>query len=58
MAKILKCEECGSIIQVFVEGDANACDDHMLEIPVQTEGEKAPNFSSLSDPKLYTQTMT
>ncbi len=42
MAKILKCEECGSIIQVFVEGEGNACDSHMLEIPVQTEGDKAP----------------
>ena len=42
MAKILKCKECGSIIQVFVEGDENACDSHMIEIPVQTEGEKAP----------------
>lgn len=42
MANILKCEECGSIIQVFVEGDGDACNAHMLKIPVQTEGEKAP----------------
>ena len=42
MAKILKCNDCGSIIEVLVEGDGNACDSHMLEIPVQTEGEKAP----------------
>ena len=42
MAKILKCEECGSIIQVLAIGDENTCNDHMLEIPVQTEGEKSP----------------
>ena len=42
MAKILKCEECGSIIQVFVEGEGDACDAHMIEIPEQTEGDKAP----------------
>ncbi|WP_292812018.1 desulfoferrodoxin family protein [Methanobrevibacter sp.] len=42
MAKILKCEECGSIIQVLAIGDENACNDHMLAIPVQTEGEKSP----------------
>ncbi len=41
MVKILKCEKCESIIQVFVEGDTNACDSHMIEIPVKTEGEKA-----------------
>ena len=41
MTKILKCEECGSIIQVLVDGDENACNDHMLEFPVQTEGERA-----------------
>lgn len=42
MAKILKCDECGSIIQVFVDGDEDACNAHMLKIPVQTEGEKSP----------------
>lgn len=42
MAKILKCEECGSIIQVLAEGDEDTCNDHMLAIPVQTEGDKAP----------------
>lgn len=42
MAKILKCEECGSIIQVLVDGDEDACNAHMLKIPVQTEGDKAP----------------
>lgn len=42
MAKILKCDDCGSIIQVLVEDDGDACDTHMLNIPVQTEGDKAP----------------
>ena len=42
MAKILKCDDCGSIIQVLVEDDGDTCDSHMLAIPVQTEGEKAP----------------
>ena len=42
MAKILKCDDCGSIIQVLVEDDGDTCDTHMLAIPVQTEGEKAP----------------
>ena len=42
MAKILKCDDCGSIIQVLVEDDGDTCDAHMLNIPVQTEGEKAP----------------
>ena len=42
MAKILKCDDCGSIIQVLAEGDEKVCSDHMLEFPVQTEGEKAP----------------
>lgn len=42
MAKILKCDDCGSIIKVLVEGDEKACNEHMFEFPVQTEGEKAP----------------
>ena len=42
MAKILKCDDCGSIIKVLVEGDEKACSEHMFEFPVQTEGEKAP----------------
>ena len=42
MAKILKCDDCGSIIQVLSEGDEKVCSDHMLEFPVQTEGEKSP----------------
>ena len=42
MAKILKCDDCGSIIQVLAEGDEKVCSDHMLAFPVQTEGEKAP----------------
>lgn len=42
MAKILKCDDCGSIIQVLAEGDGDACDTHMLEFPIQTEGEKSP----------------
>ena len=41
MAKILKCDDCGSIIQVLAEGDEKVCSDHMLAFPVQTEGEKA-----------------
>ena len=42
MAKILKCDDCGSIIQVLVEDDGDTCDTHMLNIPVQTEGDKSP----------------
>ena len=42
MAKILKCDNCGSIIQVLVEDDGDACDTHMFEFPAQTEGEKSP----------------
>lgn len=42
MAKILKCDDCGSIIQVLADGDEKVCSDHMLEFPVQTEGEKSP----------------
>ena len=42
MAKILKCDDCGSIIEVLVEGDGDKCSSNMLEIPVQTEGDKAP----------------
>ena len=42
MAKILKCDDCGSIIQVLAEGDEKVCSDHMLAFPVQTEGEKSP----------------
>ena len=38
MAKILKCDDCGSIIQVLAESDEKVCSDHMLEFPVQTEG--------------------
>ena len=41
MVKILKCDDCGSIIQVLVEDDGDACDAHMLKIPVQTEGDVA-----------------
>lgn len=41
MAKILKCNECGSIIQVLAEGDESVCNDHMFEFPTQTEGDKA-----------------
>ena len=42
MAKILKCDDCASIIQVLAEGDEKVCSDHMFEFPLQTEGEKAP----------------
>ncbi len=42
MAKILKCDDCGSIIQVLAEDDGDACDTHMFEFPAQTEGEKSP----------------
>ena len=42
MAKILKCDDCGSIIQVLVEYDGDACDAHMIKIPAQVEGDKAP----------------
>ena len=43
MAKILKCDDCGSIVQVFLEEDeGNSCDSHMFVFPTQTEGDKAP----------------
>lgn len=42
MAKISRCDDCGSIIQVLVEKDGDACDTHVPNIPIQTEGEKAP----------------
>ena len=42
MAKILKCDDCASIIQVLAEGDGDTCDTHMFEFPAQTEGEKSP----------------
>ena len=42
MAKILKCDDCGSIIQLLVKGDEKTCSEHMLEFPIQTEGEKSP----------------
>ena len=42
MVKILKCDDCGSIVQLLVKGDAKTCSEHMLEFPIQTEGEKAP----------------
>ena len=42
MAKILKCDDCGSIIQVLAEDDGDTCDTHMFEFPAQTEGEKSP----------------
>ncbi len=42
MAKVLKCDDCGSIVKVLVEGDDKVCSDHMFEFPVQTDGEKAP----------------
>ena len=42
MAKIVKCDDCGSIVKILVEGDEKTCAEHMFEFPVQTEGEKAP----------------
>ncbi len=42
MAKILKCDDCGSIIQVLAEDGGDTCDTHMFEFPAQTEGEKSP----------------
>ena len=42
MAKILKCDDCASIIQVLATGDEKVCSDHMFEFPEQTEGEKSP----------------
>ena len=42
MAKIFKCEDCGSILHVCVEGDGDSCDSNLLAVPVQTEGDKAP----------------
>lgn len=47
MAKILKCDDCGSIIQVLAEDDGDACDTHMFEFPAQTEGEKSLNINLL-----------
>ncbi len=42
MAKILKCDDCASVIQVLADGDEKVCSDHMFEFPLQTEGEKSP----------------
>lgn len=42
MAKIIKCEDCGSIVEVIVEGESDPCDAHMKLLDVQVEGEKAP----------------
>lgn len=42
MAKILKCDECGSVVKVLIEDDGDACDAHMFEFPAQTEGDKSP----------------
>ena len=42
MVKILKCNDCGSIVQLLAKGDEKACSEHMLAFPIQTEGEKSP----------------
>ena len=47
MAKIIKCEDCGSIIQVLVEGDGDACDTHMKLLEPQVEGDKAPKHKPI-----------
>ena len=40
MVDILKCHECGSIVQVLAD-NGSECSLHMQKIPVQTEGENA-----------------
>ena len=42
MVKILKCDDCGSIVQLLAKGDEKVCSEHMLSFPIQTEGEKSP----------------
>ena len=42
MAKILKCDDCASVVQLLAKGDGKVCSDHMFEFPAQTEGEKSP----------------
>ena len=42
MVKILKCDDCASVVQLLAKGDGKVCSDHMFEFPMQTEGEKSP----------------
>ncbi|MCQ2971353.1 MAG: desulfoferrodoxin [archaeon] len=42
MANFVKCDKCGSILGMFVKGEGEVCSPDLLEIPVQTEGDKAP----------------
>lgn len=42
MANFVKCDKCGSILGMFVEGEGEVCSPDILKIPVQTEGEKSP----------------
>ena len=42
MANFIKCENCGSILSMFVKGEGEVCSPDLLKIPVQTEGEKSP----------------
>ena len=42
MAKIIKCEDCASIVEVLAEGAGDACDSHMTLLEPQVEGDKAP----------------
>ncbi len=42
MAKIIKCDDCGSIVEVVVDGESDPCDAHMELLDAQLEGDKAP----------------
>lgn len=42
MANIIKCEDCGSILQALVPGDEDTCDANLTSFEAQVEGEKAP----------------
>ena len=41
MAKIIKCDTCGSFVLPLVKGDGESCDSHMILMEAQTEGDKA-----------------
>ena len=49
MVKILKCNDCGSIVQLLAKGDEKACSEHMLAFPIQTEGEKSPTHKPVDE---------
>ncbi len=41
VVKIIKCEDCGSIVEVLAEDSGDACDTHMTLLEPQLDGDKA-----------------